>query len=265
MKSSVPPDASSTLTGRHQRRARNYLIDPRFQLKYAGFLVGVAVLLSVGLGLQLARTGTEVIDQSQRAVEQGRTTVQRGTQMIAESRKVSAVVSMSIAKDPVYADNPELASLFKENAADRERQLDDEQKRLEADAAELSRQSSYLALQQRKTLWVLFGGLSVLVIAIGLAGVFFTHKIAGPVHKMKGLLRRVGEGKLHVHAGLRKGDELQHFFDAFVAMVEALRKMQAAEVERLDRAITGLEGEVEPVKLTALRELRADMQSKLDD
>ena len=40
--------------------------------------------------------------------------------------------------------------------------------------------------------------LALLVIAIGFAGIVFTHKIAGPIFKMKRLLRQVGEGKLVV-------------------------------------------------------------------
>ena len=38
--------------GRHQRRLRNYLLDPPFQLKYSGYLVGIAVLLSLGRVLE---------------------------------------------------------------------------------------------------------------------------------------------------------------------------------------------------------------------
>ncbi len=36
--------------GRRQRRVRNYLVDTSLQLRLASYLVGVAVLLSVGLG-----------------------------------------------------------------------------------------------------------------------------------------------------------------------------------------------------------------------
>ena len=35
---------------RYQRRLRNYLLDARFQLKYTGYLVATAILLSVALG-----------------------------------------------------------------------------------------------------------------------------------------------------------------------------------------------------------------------
>jgi hypothetical protein len=54
-----------------------------------------------------------------------------------------------------------------------------------------------------------------LVLVIGLAGVVVTHKIAGPVFKMKRLLGELAKCHFRVVARLRKGDELQDFFDAF--------------------------------------------------
>ena len=42
-------------TGRHQRRLRNYLLDSHFQLKYTGYLVGIALLFSFSLGILIWR------------------------------------------------------------------------------------------------------------------------------------------------------------------------------------------------------------------
>jgi hypothetical protein len=75
----------------------------------------------------------------------------------------------------------------------------------------------------------------------------------------------IGEGKLKIYSGLRKGDELQHFYDAFVLMVEALRARDTSEVARLDEVIASLEGSVSPEKLTALRSLRRDIHARLED
>ena len=38
-------------------------------------------------------------------------------------------------------------------------------------------------------LYALVGGLTVLVVLIGLLGIYFTHKVAGPIYKMKMLLK----------------------------------------------------------------------------
>ena len=45
---------------------------------------------------------------------------------------------------------------------------------------------------------------------------------------MKMLLKQVGDGKLNFQGKLRKGDELQDFFEVFAAMVEKLKERQAA-------------------------------------
>ncbi len=142
-------EASRTVpvaTPRHQRRARNYLLDRRFQLKYTGFIVAVALLLSIALGAILWRTSSEVI-------EQGQATVERGKQVIEQSRKVSQVVAMNIAKE--YKDDPELAKTFGEAAAKDEEKLLDEQQRLERDAV-------FLASRQRTLLIGLVAVLSLL-------------------------------------------------------------------------------------------------------
>lgn len=263
MNANAPTQPSASANGHYQRRARNYLLDPRFQLKYAGFLVAIAVLLSAVLGSQLWITSNAVITESQRTVQQGQETVRRGHQLLAESKKVSDVVAMNITRDPVYADNPELAKVFADENAQRERKLADEQRRLERDAADLQTQAGYLASQQRRTMFVLFGGLGLLVIAIGLTGIVFTHKVAGPIYKMKRLLRGVGDGKLHVGTGLRKGDELKHFFDAFVDMVEQLRKREEAQLALLDEALSQLQ-DTAPEKIKPLRELRDSMKARLE-
>jgi geranylgeranyl reductase len=64
------------------------------------------------------------------------------------------------------------------------------------------------------------------------AGIVFTHKVAGPIFKMKRLLRQVGAGKLVLRERLRKGDELQHFFEVFEEMVAELRKTVGLEGAR---------------------------------
>ena len=276
---------SPAASGRQQRSARNYLLDRNFQLKYTALLVGIALALSVALGLILWRTSSKVIEQSQRAVEQGRETVKqgqetidRGKQVLVQSRRVSQVVAMNIAKE--YKDDPELAKTFNESAAKDEAKLKEEQDRLERDAAflaarasELELQAQTVALQQNALLIGLVAGLGLLVICVGLAGIVFTHKVAGPIFKMKRLLRQVGEGKLVVREKLRKGDELQHFFEAFENMVNDLRGRQMAEISKVDKILDRLVAapmsqqgmrEVDEDGVELLKQLRREMQDQID-
>ncbi|APR78099.1 HAMP domain protein [Minicystis rosea] len=241
----------------YRRSARNYLIDRSFQLRYASFLAGTALLFSIALGTLLFRTSSEVI-------EQGQKTVERGHLVIQQSRKVSQVVAMNIAKE--YKDDPELAKTFGEEAAKDEQKLKDEQARLERDAA-------FLAKQQQTLLGGLVATLAILVLTVGLLGIVFTHKVAGPVYKMKRLLREVGAGKLVVRERLRKGDELQHFFEAFEKMVEELRKRQEAEIAKVDRILEKLSDaplsnrgmkEFDEDGVELLKQLRREMQDQIE-
>jgi nitrogen fixation/metabolism regulation signal transduction histidine kinase len=278
--------ARAESTGRHHRSAKNYLLDRHFQLKYTGLLVGIALALSVALGIVLWITSSKVIEQSQRAVEQGRetvkqgqVTVERGKQVIIESRKVSQVVAMTIKEN--YKDNPDLARQFDEDAAKDEAKLKSEQERLEGEAVvlqrraeELKQQATELAAQQRTLLIGLIVILALLVVGIGCAGIIFTHKIAGPIFKMKRLLRQVGEHKKFVvREKLRKGDELHHFFEAFEKMVEDLRLHQQTEIARVDEVLARLETtpmsqhgtkEVDAEGILLLKKLRGEMQDQVE-
>lgn len=196
MTSSASATGSAEKSGRHQRSIRNYLLDAPFQLKYTGYLVGVALLISIVLGVLLWRSSNKVVD---------------------ESSKVSDVVKMSIKNDPIYGDNPELMKSFNDSSSESDNRV---------------------AQQQKAMLGSVVGGLTLLVVLIGLLGIFITHKVAGPIYKMKRLLKEVGDGKLSFpRGGLRKGDELQHFFDAFLKMADQLKARQRNEVEILEAGI----------------------------
>jgi nitrogen fixation/metabolism regulation signal transduction histidine kinase len=261
---SVSPSASPHASGPYQRRLRNYLLDSHFQLKYTAYLVGTAILLSVALGTLLWSVSREMIAQSHQTVRQGQETVSRGQDVVRESQKVSAVVHMNIVKDPVYGSNPELAAVFNDSARDQDERLKDQQDKLEADAVSLQNRAHELRRQQAYMFAVLISVLSLLVVGIGVAGIIVTHRVAGPIYKMKRLLGYVGEGHLMLTEKLRKGDELQHFFDAFEKMVNSLRRRQQNEIEMLDQAIAGLEGTVADEQMTQLRALRREMQDALE-
>ena len=116
-------------------------------------------------------------------------------------------------------------------------------------------------------------GLSVFVLLLGVAGIMFTHKVSGPIFKMKRLLREVGKGKLVVREKLRKGDELQHFFETFELMVADLRRRQEQEIARVDDIILRLEDaprstrgmkELDDDGVELLKKLRREMQDQLE-
>jgi sensor histidine kinase YesM len=231
------PTAAAAKPPQYKRSVKNYLIDSRFQLKYTGMILGLAIVISLFLGVFLWQTSGEVVQESQKVVEQ--------------SKKVSDVVKMSIKDDPVYGDNPDLAQAFNSAAAEQDNKI------MEQQAA--------LVRQQHTMLYTLVSALAVMVFFIGVLGIFITHKVAGPIYKMKLLLRQVADGRLKVQARLRKGDELQDFFDVFAHMVDSLRERQMKEVEEIDVAIETVKaGGASEGSLDKLVHVRDEMKRALD-
>lgn len=232
---SIPP--SMYPAGSYKRSLRNYIVDARFQFKYTSYLVLVAVLIGGFLGAFLWRTSREVIVQ--------------GQQVVAESRKVSDVVRMSMQNDPFYGKEAGLMADFNREAATSEQGI-------QAQLVELERRQSNM-------LRALVGSFVLVVFLSFVFGIYITHKVAGPIYKMKLLLRQVGEGKLVFRGKLRKGDELQDFFDAFADMVDKLHARQRTEVEQLERALemarsTGADAE----SLSRIARVRDQMKSALE-
>jgi hypothetical protein len=222
-------------TGSHQRSVRNYLLDSRFQLKYSGMLVLVALAISGVLGV--------VIYQTTRAV------VVESSALVDESKKVSEVSRMNV-KD-FAPDNPELLSEFNREADQHDKLISDQQ--------------ASLIRGQQKMLLSLVGGLTLMVLCIGVLGILFTHRVAGPVFKMKRLLKMVGDGRLHIAESLRKGDELQSFFDTFTAMVASLREREKVKLEAVDKALQALDGNDLDAARAALTGARDTMKRRLGD
>jgi nitrogen fixation/metabolism regulation signal transduction histidine kinase len=128
----------------------------------------------------------------------------------------------------------------------------------------LSHQRATIA-QQNTMLTSLVAGLALLVVLIGILGIYFTHKVVGPIYKMKMLLRQVGEGKLNFHGKLRKGDELQDFFEVFAGMVEKLKDRQRREVTELERAIdSATAAGASDEAVDKLRHVRDSMRAALE-
>jgi hypothetical protein len=120
---------------------------------------------------------------------------------------------------------------------------------------------------------VLFGivGFGVLlVLSIFGAGIWITHKVAGPLYSISAICGRVRDNKLAPSLRqLRRGDELQDFYASFREMYEALRTRVNVDVQTLGNAINALEGttpkspQVQEA-LSELRELRRQKEQSLD-
>jgi nitrogen fixation/metabolism regulation signal transduction histidine kinase len=245
---STSAGTSTEQTGGYKRSARNYLLDSRFQLKYTSYLVGVAVVISGVTGSVIYSTTHAMVDESAKVVEESR-------KVSEESKKVSEVSRMNI-KD-LASDSPELLAVFNKEADEHDKAILEQQRAI-AD------QQVALIERQQMMVFSLVGGLALMVVMIGLLGIYFTHKVAGPIYKMKRLLKQVGQGNLKVDARLRKGDELQDFFDAFTHMVSGLREMERKQLVDVDEAIDAVEHDKKSEATASLARVREAMKGTLE-
>lgn len=242
---------SASPSHRRQRRLRNMLVDRRFQLKYSAYFVIVALFLSVSLGLILWGTSQELIEQSREAVQLGESVVERGRGMLAESDKVNSVVKMNIAE--VYSGEPALMEMFQAESSKHDATLARQQGELERNSLKLK--SHAAAIEKGYVFFgvVIVSVLLLLVVAVGLAGVVVTHRVAGPIFKMKRLLGALAKGHFRVVARLRKGDELGSFFDAFNDAAQKLSARQEEEIAEIEAVLNILNAETGDASVEVLQ------------
>jgi tellurite resistance protein/HAMP domain-containing protein len=211
-----------------ERPPPRYLIDRRFQLKYTGLLVAVALVLLGGLGVVIWR-------ESQVSVEQARVAAAQAEKALVEAQTSSRILRMNTADAKVDED---LAELDKQNATE---------------LAQARARSEQIRHSRDVLLSLLIGaGLAVLII-LGATGLYITRRIVAPVFHLKRLLRKVGTGRLVIQTGVPPGGELDDLFHTFLQMTYSLRALQNEWLQTLDQAIAELPSE-KTARLQQLRE-----------
>jgi nitrogen fixation/metabolism regulation signal transduction histidine kinase len=225
-------------------RRRKYLLDPRFQLKYTGLLVSVVLAVMLALGVLIWRTASIASNQAEVAATQAE-------RALKESAITSRILRMS-------------ANAYSDDAPDLSRTLDHELSEIdrvqERNLAEVAAQRRQVEEQRKWLFYLLLGGGTTLLVVLGVLGIFITHRIVGPVHRLKRLCRQVGTARLNVGRGLRKGDELEDLFETFVQMTASLKALQTGRLATLDAAIEKAEAEsASEDVMKRLRALRAQL------
>jgi hypothetical protein len=125
---------------------------------------------------------------------------------------------------------------------------------------------SQFRANDRVVLWGIVGFGVVLLVTVTGAGIWMTHKIAGPLHNIGSTFGRIRDNRLPAGLGqLRKGDELHAFHAGFREMYDAIRGRVAKDVEILARAIAAIESQAErsPALEETLKTLQALHKEKL--
>jgi nitrogen fixation/metabolism regulation signal transduction histidine kinase len=225
---------------------QTYLIDPRFQLKWTGYLVVVVVLVMAVLGFVIFRTAARASDTASIAVEQAKKAYEE-----SKSNNILTRRTMELAG----GDNPALQQVMNDS-------LNDVDAQSEKNLAEVRQRQADIA-RDRTHMQLLLGGSGLaLVLLLLLMGIVITHRVVGPVHKIKRLLRRVSTGRLVIEDRLRRGDELEDLFDTFLQMTYSLRAQQLARIKTLDGALRRAEaaGASTPEEvIDGMRALRAQL------
>jgi len=186
-----------------QRKLRNYLLDVGLQLRYTGFIIIVAVLLTSVLGYKVYQA----------------------------TQESSRLVLMTVQADP--ATGEALKSQFEPN--------------------------------DRVVIYGMLGFGVILVLSISAAGIWITHKVAGPLYNIANTCARIRDDQLPpVIRQLRRGDELQSFYAQFAEMYAALRTRAVADLMLLDKTIAALDSQSprSPEVDLLLAELRAHRKRK---
>jgi nitrogen fixation/metabolism regulation signal transduction histidine kinase len=226
------------------RRKKSYLLDPRFQLKWTGYLVAVVVVVMTALGLVIARTASRASDTASLAVLEAR-------KAFEESRSNNILARRTV--QLAGGENAALQAVMDESLAEVDAQSQKNLAEVERKQADIDRYRKHIQL-------LLVASAIALVLLLGLMGIVITHRIVGPVHKMKRLLRRVSTGRLVIEDRLRRGDELEDLFDTFLQMTYSLRAMQTARLATLDGALRRAELSATPAEVVeGLRALRAQL------
>ncbi len=201
--------------GAKDRKIRNFLLDARFQLKFAGYFVALTLIITGLLGAFLVRTTDSLFAQITSSVEARR-----------KSADTSRELGNCTLNNELTAniDDPDFAAKL----ADKSKAID---ATYEAERAAAQEQSVEVQKQQRLTLYALLAVLIGFIALIALTAIVITHRIVGPLFRIKRMAREVADGMVRPPAyGLRPGDELQDVFAVFAEMVTQLRKRTEADL-----------------------------------
>ncbi|MFA5143647.1 MAG: methyl-accepting chemotaxis protein [Candidatus Omnitrophota bacterium] len=218
-------------------KRKNYFINKPFQLKYTILIVGalLAVMLASGFGLYMGMWGSIIENFSKFKVSQSLENVNRITDYEAARYRKG---------------DYRLEKIF------REAELLSDQERTTLKEALRSVNRS------------LVPKIVILTALIFLAGIFLSHKIAGPMYRIERSAEAIRHGDLRVNFKIRKNDEMKDAAAALEEMVETLhsdvKRMKAESIaleEKMDSLVKM--GAIPENEITRLKEILNSIDSVL--
>lgn len=196
------------MVNNHKRRLRNYLLDPSLQITFAVYSVAVAVLVAGLVGTFLFRTTRTLFSEMDLAV-QARSKAADTSKELGNAALSSELLAHF--EDPAFE-----AELQKKSKA-----IDDS---YEAEKNAIVQQKKDIEAKQRLFNIGLFLALVAFAILTGFASIVLTHRVAGPLLRVRRILNEIAAGTYDPpQYGLRDGDELREMFEDATKAVTALR------------------------------------------
>jgi methyl-accepting chemotaxis protein len=90
------------------------------------------------------------------------------------------------------------------------------------------------------------------LIATSIISIFFTHRIAGPVYRLRQIMRDVGDGNLSQFAQFRKEDELQELAAGFDEMILGMNRRVYGLRSRADAVLKASSSAAPGAQVTGL-------------
>lgn len=114
--------------------------------------------------------------------------------------------------------------------------------------------------------WQLWPTFTAILIALVLHSTLVTHRVAGPLFKLRDALKRIGEGDLSQHIRLRRTDYLREEAEVVNAMTDTLRRKFAAvkdEQAALESALKEMGQAIEGGSIGEMRRTHAVLKGRV--
>ncbi|WP_224243947.1 methyl-accepting chemotaxis protein [Hyalangium gracile] len=240
---------NSQQDGSKKRRWRNFLIEPKFQLKFAAYLIAVTLVVAAVLGVFLFKNTQALLDEASHSLEARSRAAEASRELSNTALSNELIKKMG---DPVF-----VAQLQSTSKA-----IDE---RYEAERTAIVAQREAL-VQRQRTLWLVFSGTLIgFLVFVSLTTIVLTHRVAGPLMRIRRMVKDVAAGQIRPPPyGLRETDELKDIFDATRGMMHVLRKQHEDDVLVISHALERAQAEgVKGEWVDDLRTLESRIRGRL--
>jgi hypothetical protein len=117
-----------------------------------------------------------------------------------------------------------------------------------------------------RILWAMIATGLLLVLGLAAYGLKMTHRVAGPLFKVRLYLTKMRQGRFDTVYNLRKGDQLIEFYDHFKRAHGGVVAMQRADLDQLAKVIAAADaaGAGHHPAVVALRELALRKEKSIE-